>query len=98
MSLNGRAEPPRSPGFFISMVGLSEIAIAILAALFLDEFLAMPDLIAGLSIGQFIGLIMAIGGGVVFHLGRRMGWTPRGDIGSIARSGTNFNNNPVKRM
>ena len=80
------------------MIDYAFWAIAILAVLFLDEFLAMPELIAGLTIGQFIGLIMAIGGVVVFLLGRRMGWTPRGAAGSIGRSGTNSNNNPVKRM
>jgi len=98
MSINGRADHPRAPGFFISMAGLGEIGLAILAVLFLDDILQIPDLIDGLSVGQFIALVMAIGGVVVFLVGRRMGWQARGDTGSIGKSGQNSNNNPVRRM
>ena len=98
MSINGRADHPRAPGFFVSMAGISEIVVAIAAALFLDDLLEIPDLIGGLSVGQFIALVMAVGGVVVFLVGRRMGWQARGDTGSIGKSGSNSNNNPVRRM
>lgn len=80
------------------MAGIGEIGFAVLAALFLDDILEIPDLIGGLSVGQFIALVMAIGGIVVFLVGRRMGWQTRGHTGSIGKSGSNSNNNPVRRM
>ncbi len=99
MSINGRAKAPPTPGFIISMAGAAEIPFGLFMALFLDDFLTgIPPVIAGITVGQLIGLVMMAGGVVIFLYGRHLGWTPRGHTGSIGKSGANSNNNPVKRM
>lgn len=99
MSGNGRAEIPRSAGFFISMAGLGEIVFAGVVALLLDDYLPdVPSIVGGVTVGQAVAVIMALAGVLVFFYGRHLGWQARLATRSIGSSGKNSNNNPVRRM
>jgi hypothetical protein len=93
MTINSRTTIATTPGLVISMVGVADILLGLCMALWLDGFLGNPTpIIAGITIGQLVGLVMVIGGAIAFLFGRQMGWTQRG------KGNANASNNPVKRM
>ena len=97
MTINSRTSVALTPGFIISMVGLSEFPFGLIMMFLIDKYVPMEPIFAGISVGQFVAAFLIIGGLGLFFYGRHMGWKPRGQTGSSGK-GSNASNNPVKRM
>jgi hypothetical protein len=68
--------PRITPGFLISMTGLSEIPFGLVFWFLLDKYSPM-EIVGGITLGLWIFGMMSIFGIGLFFYGRWLGWKPK---------------------